>query len=163
MQREAIVGRSSPEWLFHRLNRAHHLASNVVFEKFGIREYGQPMILFALERYGKNGVIATQKELAEHLGVSQTTTAISLKSLERQGCVSKSPDKADMRRNRIEITEKGLEVAEKFRNAFRDLDQAMYEGFSEEEKTQIAEIYERMTKNLMRYAKRNSFERNEIY
>ena len=159
MRRDAA--RNIPQWQFHRLTRAHHMASAVVFDKFGIREFGQPMILFALERYGKDGSIATQKELAEHLGVSQPTTAVSLKFLERHGCVSKVTDERDMRRNRIAITEKGLEVAEKFREAFRELDEAMYSGFTEEEKTQIAEIYEKITKNLTQHSRKTSFERTE--
>lgn len=161
IHREQAVNRNTTNWQFHRLTRAHHLASNMLFDKFGIREYGQPMILFALERFGKGGAIATQKELAEHLGVSQPTTAVSLKYLERQGCVSKITDERDMRRNRIEITEKGIEVAKKFREAFRELDEVMYSGFSEEEKAQAAEIYERITKNLMQHARQTSLERNE--
>ena len=145
--------KNSTEWLFWKLIHAHRCASDAVFTMYGIRECGQPMILFMLESYGENGVIATQKDLAELLGISQTTTAISLKSLERLGCVQRKPDERDMRRNSISITERGLEVAELFRRAFRDIDEAMYADFTDEEKVTIAEFYSRLTKNLMEKAK----------
>ena len=145
-------GRSGPEWMYKRLHHAYRLASDAVFEEYGVKEFGQPMILLILERLGVGGVIATQKELSERLGVSQTTTAISLKSLERLGCICKKSDQKDMRRNQIEITDRGIEVANKFRKAFDHINRSMYGGFSDEEKDLISSFFLRMTKNLMRIA-----------
>ncbi|HHU22979.1 MAG TPA: winged helix-turn-helix transcriptional regulator [Clostridiales bacterium] len=154
----------STEWLFRDLNTACRLASDAAFAKFGVREFGQPIILFMLERYGKDGVIATQKELAQRMRVSPTTITISLKSLERLGCIRKINDKKDMRRNQIEITEKGKMVAKQCRKAFEDLNKAMYQGFAPEERELINSFFIRMTNNLINAAKLSWSlgERNEL-
>jgi len=160
---EKYNSRHSAEWLFRDLNNAYRMASDAAFAKFGVKEFGQPIILFMLERYGKDGVIATQKELAQRMGVSPTTITISLKSLERLGCIRKINDKKDLRKNQIEITEKGKMVAKQCRKAFEDLNKAMYEGFTPEERELISSFFIRMTNNLIKAAKLSCFpgERNE--
>lgn len=140
----------SPEWYFRELNQAHRNASDALFTHLGIREYGQPIILFILDREYHNLPWPTQKELAEKMGVSPTTTTISLKSLERQGCVRKVSDENDMRCKRIEITDKGRKVAKQFHRAFHIIDAAMYEGFTDEEREMISGLHRKMTENLYR-------------
>ena len=146
---------TSPEWYFRELHQAHRNATDTLFSHLGIKKYGQPMILFILaresEEQGKS-FKPTQKELAERLGVSPSTTTISLKSLERLGCVRKVSDHNDMRCKRIELTEKGLSIAHKFHEAFHTIDTAMYDSFTEEERELISHLYRKMTANLLKFA-----------
>lgn len=139
---------SGPEWLFRDLQDAHRRAFSSAFRRCGVGDMGHPMILFILEEFGEGGVIATQKELAGRMRLSPTTITISLKTLERQGYVRKVTDGADMRRNRVEITETGRQIAEKCRAAFDEIDKAMYRGFTPEEIALISTLYQRMTENL---------------
>lgn len=154
-KRKRELRETSPEWYFRELNQAHRIASDSLFAHLGIKEYGQPMILFILDREGRERrehYRPTQKELAEKLGVSPSTTTISLKSLERQGCVRKVSDENDMRCKRIELTDKGRDVARRFHKAFRTIDKAMYDGFTDEERKVISHLYRKMTENLLRLA-----------
>ena len=140
--------RQRPEWLFRNLNNAHRLATDALFHRMGIIDLGQPMMLFILSE----GAVSTQKELAEMMGLSPSTVTISLKSMERLGYVRKTSDPNDMRRKRIEITEFGLETAEKCRHVFHVIDNVMYKDFTPEEKDLISQLYIRMTNNLIMLA-----------
>ncbi len=137
-------------FLFHMLHRAHHNALIALLSERGLADVGQPMILFILEHSCKNGEIAAQKELAEHLHVSAATIATSLKSLERRGYVKKLADDQDGRRKRVVITQKGKDVVNRCFEVFRTVDEQMYQGFSEEEKTRFFSDEKRMLENLRR-------------
>jgi DNA-binding MarR family transcriptional regulator len=139
---------SGPEWLFRDLQDAHRRAFISAFQRCGVGDMGHPMILFILEEFGEDGVIATQKELARRMRLSPTTITISLKTLERQGYVRKVTDGSDLRRNRVEITEAGRQIADKCRAAFSEIDRAMYRGFTPEEIGLISSLYLRMAENL---------------
>lgn len=141
-----------PEWAFRSLTRAHHLAQNALFEKLGLREVGQPVILFILSDKHSRGESCSQKELCEALSLSAPTVTMSIKSLEKRGYVVKKPDEADMRRNNIEITPLGLEVEKKCRGAFDLIDSAMYAGFSEDERELVTGFFRRSTENLLALA-----------
>jgi len=138
---------AGPEWYFRELFQAHRTASLSLFAHFGIKEFGQPIILFILE--SEDSYAPTQKELADQLGIAPSTTTISLKSLERLGCVRKVSDENDMRCKRIEITDKGRVAAKKFREAFYIIEQAMYNGFSNEERETISQLHKKITSNLL--------------
>jgi len=155
------IDRNQPEWLFRELNQAHRAAVDAVFARLGIREFGQPHLLFVLDHEAERGHTPTQRELADNLKLSPATITNSLKSLERLGCVRKIADAEDMRKNRIEITKKGREISQKCRKAFRDVDRAMYSDFDESEREQIARLYVRMAGNLRALARAVETEREE--
>lgn len=143
----------SLDWCFKHLTHSYRMACEAVFREYGLTEYGQPMILFVLKDMGADNRAVTQKELSEYIGVSQTTTAVSLKSLERQGCIRRRSDKRDLRRKYVEITGKGLEVAGCFKQAFEHIHTVMYKDFSPEEKEEACRLFKRMSINLMKIAK----------
>lgn len=149
---------SGPEWAFRSLTRAHHMASLAVFDKMGLRDVGQPVILFVLNDFRAQGEKCSQKRLCEILNLSPSTVAISIKSLEKHGYVAKKEDDADRRRNIVEITPEGVDVAEKCRCGFDDIDKAMYSGFSEEEKQQMTLYFTRACENLRSLAKSDGCE-----
>lgn len=142
-----------PAWQFRRMQGAHRAAVDAVLQRRGLKEYAQPFILFALLQYGDGGSMATQRELAEHMCVSPATLTASLKLLERQGCVVRVADETDLRCKRIAITERGREVSERFFDAYREVDAAMYSGFTEPELNAVSGYFERISSNLRAYAK----------
>lgn len=150
-----------PEWLFRDLTRMHELATAAVFNDHGLSQFGLPVILFVVEAENDHGHFPTQREIAQMLNLSPTTITVSLKSLERHGCVRKQPDEEDMRKNRIEITEYGRRIAHECRVASDKVDEAMYIGFSEEEISLISSFYVRMTDNLRRLTPKNHHQQKE--
>ena len=142
------ISKDSPEGLFRRLDKFHRHAMDAALASVGLAEMGQPMLLIILDRNGKNGVVPSQKELADQLHVSPATVTVSLRSLERQGYVTKLSDENDMRRKPIALTEKGREALEKLETVYEAIDRGMYAGFSDEERDIIAEYYRRMITNL---------------
>lgn len=91
----------------------------------------------------------SQKELADHIGVSTATIAVSLKKLERGGYIKKSIIPNDNRYNQLEITTKGRKVVKESSEIFNHIDEKMLEGFSEEEKKQFLEFLKRINNNLL--------------
>lgn len=145
--RECPFDPKEPKWLYRDLKRMHELATSSVFMEQGLN-IGQPLLLFVLESQSNLGLNPTQRDLADELNLSPTTVTMSIKSLERQGCVRKFADEADMRKNRIEITDKGREIAKSCRRALDKVDEGMYLGFSDEEIALISSFFIRMTENL---------------
>lgn len=139
---------TGPEWAFRSVTRAHHIAHAAVFEKLGLREVGQPVLLFVLDDMRLENRSCSQTELCELLRLSPPTVTISLQSLEKRGYVQRMPDEHDRRRNCITLTELGIETAEKCRQAFLDIDEVMYAGFSEEERRTLTAMFNRIATNL---------------
>lgn len=139
---------SGPEWAFRRLTRAHHTASGAVFDRCGLKDVGQPVMLFILNDMRRSGRECSQRELCDMLDLSPPTVTMSIKSLERRGYIHRRADSRDMRRNIVEVTDAGAEAAEKCRKAFSSVDRAMYAGFSDDERHLITELFNRITANL---------------
>ncbi len=141
------------QWLFHDMHKAHRRAAREILMKYNFKDPGQPRLLDVLEEYGKDGVFATQKQLADMLHISPSTITATLKYLEKQGYVEKLPDEKDLRRNHIALTKKGMEVSHLVRDELWRVDRAMFRGFSPEEEETAADIFGRVIKNLGEYAR----------
>lgn len=148
MNETAFHQRGRPEWAFHNLMRAHSLANCALSDRLGLRDVGQPMLLFLLDDAHRDGRQCTQKGLGEAMRLSASTVTASVKSLERHGYVRRHADERDQRRNIVEITETGRETARACRRAFAHIDEAMYRGFSQDERRQISGLFARMAENL---------------
>lgn len=156
--------KDSPESLFREIDHYHRRALDTQMATNGLQDIGQPLILVLLERHGVDGMIESQKELADMLRVTPATVAVSLKSMERSGYVRKLTDENDMRRKPIAITEKGRKALKILDAVFESIDRGMYYGFSLEEREQIAQFYNRIIQNLRHMYKnpQNCMEGNEV-
>lgn len=134
--------------VFRSLMHAHRRAHDALFDSIGLREIGQPILLAILSDKKRSGEKCTQKELNERLRISPSTLTVSIKSLEKRGYVRKTTDENDLRRNYIEITDDGMEVSDKCRECLIEIDEAMYAGFTPEEKELAMSFMERMADNL---------------
>ena len=137
----------SPEQLFRVLDKKHRAAIDLLLERKGIGNIGQPMLLCILAQQ-QDGTVESQKELARRLRVSPATVTVSLKSMERDGYVKKLSNAEDLRWKPITITEKGRRAARLIDEVFETLDHGMYRGFSPEDLSRIAGLYRRMIDNL---------------
>ena len=70
--------------------------------------------------------------------------------MERDGYVTKVVDSSDMRRKRIVLTDKGREVLAKLDEVYERIGVEMFNGFSKDEREQIADYFKRMIENLNR-------------
>lgn len=135
--------------LLQQLMRAHHNACMAALARRGVRDVGSPRLLWELSTYPDDPERApTQKELADKLHSAPPTVAASLKVLERQGYVERRTDQRDTRRNRISITQKGRDALTSGMRAFQQVDDAMFRGFSPEEREQVQAFHRRMLENL---------------
>lgn len=99
---------------------------------------------------------ASQKEIAEFLGVSTATIAVTLKKLEKSGYILRTSDPKDNRCNRIQLSGKGEEIVTQSHEIFWRVEEAMFLGFSEEEKKKLINFFERICENLEKINQNNS-------
>ncbi len=90
----------------------------------------------------------SQKELAEHMGISPAAVANTLKKLEKEGYITRAATDEDNRRNAIRITDQGLAKVAESREIFDAVDRAMFEGMNEEELLTLSALVHRIDENL---------------
>lgn len=133
---------------FHEYHISHR---NIVDARFREKEiyFGQPPIL----KYLNENKNATQKEIADAIHVSPPSVANSLKRMEEAGLVVRVENKKDARRNSVKLTKKGQELFEYAENTFMCVDDATYNGFTDEEMEVLISFLQRMNDNLKAYTK----------
>lgn len=113
----------------------------------------QHRILMHLARHDK---LPSQKELAEHLDVTQAAVTGALKKIEADGYVERKLGH-DNRYNELRITDKGRELVKMTRRLFCEVDSSMFDGFSDEELDIYISCLEKLQGNI-----RKQCERKEI-
>ena len=139
----------SSEMLYRRLHSVRRTARDTLLAEYGLQNLGQPMLLSIL-RQKPDGVADSQRELAEQLHVTPATVTVSLRSMERDGYITKSVDSNDLRRKRITLTDKGREVLDKLDLVYERIGKEMFDGFTDDDRAYISDIFQRMIENLNR-------------
>lgn len=140
--------KKEPTVLFHTL---HHVFKRQVSKEKQLRnveDLNSPMLLMALHYADGQGQKLSQRELARRLNLSPATVAVSLKTMERNGYVSREVDGADQRRNLVSITEEGKRAMELCHQAFQAADGQLLSDFTAEEKEQLTGYFIRMLRNM---------------
>ena len=89
-----------------------------------------------------------QKDLAGHLEISPAAAAVTLKKLESMGLVERCSSNDDNRMNTIVLTPSGEELVAKSGEFFTLVDNATFEGFTDEELVVFENLIEKMKKTL---------------
>ncbi|MBE6645961.1 MAG: MarR family transcriptional regulator [Ruminococcaceae bacterium] len=132
--------------LIHKIitaNRMHKKAIETVVDDIGIHRSRHQILM----NLAKNDKFKSQKEIAEHLGITQAAMTGALSKLERDGLISRTVG-ADNRYNEISITEKGREIIERSRAHFIEVDKKTFSGFSDEELEVFSKCIDKMQNNL---------------
>jgi len=129
--------------LMCKVSMLHRYRISTAFLKLKVYR-GQPEILNYLITHGD----CSQRELAEHLGVSPASIATSIKRMCKSGFVERTEDKKDRRINRLKITEKGLQAQKECMEICKNVDKEMFSGFSQEEIKGFSHMLERICDNL---------------
>ena len=95
----------------------------------------------------------SQVEISRKLEISPAAVAVSLKKLERAGCIERTVAKQDNRIHEIVLTEKGNHIVKISQKLFGEAETAMLRGFTEEEKTVLSDYLSRIRVNLQEYSK----------
>jgi len=129
-----------------RIMKLHRSILEQRLNKTGVYR-SQHQILTAMAEHPNT----SQKELAEYLNVTAATVAVSVKKLEKGGYIHRAADDRDNRCNQICLTEKGKRVVEYSILFFSQVQQRMFAGFTEEERTRLTGDLERIKTNLTEF------------
>lgn len=134
--------------VFHSYHCNHRSVVESGFREKGLY-FGQPPIL----KYLKEHKNATQKEIADFLHVSPPSVANSVKRMEEAGLIMRVADKKDARCNNLKLTKKGENLSAYADKLFEIVDEASFNGFTEEEIDMVISFLERMTDNIKQLGK----------
>ncbi len=133
----------------NRLIRTCRIHRNLIESKIG--EIGMPRTAHrALMHLSKNGRLLSQKELAEHLEITPAAMSGVLSRLEEDGYIERTLG-TDTRYNELTITDKGRETVENSREIFREVDRALFCGFSNDELDSFIILIDKIKKNAEKY------------
>lgn len=90
----------------------------------------------------------SQVELAKKMRVTPATIAVSLKNLERDGYIVRQAKESDNRFNNIELSEKGKRIVDDSRDIFHQIDEKMFGSLTDDEKETLANLLDKLYKNL---------------
>jgi DNA-binding MarR family transcriptional regulator len=91
---------------------------------------------------------STQGELSRLIGIEQPTMAVTLRRMERDGLIQRTPDPDHGRRSHIKLTAKGRSVSQVMRNAAHDVEKIATEGLTAAEVAQFFRLAGVMIQNL---------------
>ena len=100
---------------------------------------------FALNYLAANGNKAHPKDMSKALMLTTARIASILKSLEKRGLITRTPDPLDSRQIIVELTEMGISLVKERRAALLNSTVKMLEALGEED----AKAYVRIQKKLM--------------
>lgn len=129
--------------LLNRTARAETNHLRPYLSKLGLSP-GQPKVLRCLHAVGP----CSQRQLADYCDVDPSAICRMLDSLERQGFLSRRPDQTDRRAGLVELTQQGREVFLQWEETCMTLENQMLEGFSLEERKQLADFLTRAYHNV---------------
>lgn len=88
------------------------------------------------------------KDVEEEFQLSHPTVSGLLSRMEKKGFIALNPDPDDRRCKRIVLTQKGWELDEIIRNAIRETEERIIQGFTEGEAAQFADFLARAAQNM---------------
>jgi DNA-binding MarR family transcriptional regulator len=114
-----------------------------VLSRYGVSP-GEFPVLLAL--YDCDGL--TQAELARTIAVEQPTMAATLRRMERDDLVARTPDPADARRAEVHLTDRARSLEQPLVDAARSVNRRAVRGLSAEERAVLYRAVDRAGANL---------------
>lgn len=129
------------------LSRASGMFRGANMKNQELRPYLQNYILVLTRCPG-----LSQEQLARRLCVDKSSVTRALAALEKIGYVTREKDKDDKRITLVYPTEKAIQSREEIRNAYREWNSYINEGFSDEERAEFIRLLEKAAKRAAEYA-----------
>lgn len=130
-------------WHLDRALALHRLQLHRRTAPLGMFGGQMPLLTFVRHHPG-----CTQRDIAQALGVSTPAVATSIKRMQKAGLLEKLADEADMRCNKISLTEQGQQVILDGQRIFDEVTAGMFEGITEGELQTLEKALARMEQNL---------------
>lgn len=113
-------------------------------EAYGVGPAQVGILTYVLERGG-----ATQDEISQQQRTDRAATARALTTLEKRGFVHRFEDPANRRKKLVFPSSKACSIADELFTVLVRLEQSLYRGFSQEEKSMFLRLVDRMTNNAL--------------
>ena len=123
--------------------REHHNTMRQYFQSHGLFNGQPPMLFHIAENPG-----LTQKELAAMMNITPASVAISIKRMEAEQLVVRTPDPHDARMLHLTLTDRGMELDRECRKARDIIIATLYEDCSQEELEQMHRLFTHMMRKL---------------
>ena len=130
--------------------RAHRRIFDEMREHTGLGRTSHRMLMILSE----NPDGCSQTYLAERLEISTAAVAVAIKKMEADGYIARTVCKSDSRLNTTLLTDKGKKLAEKSHTVFSEIDNAVFDGFSDDERRLFYEFASRITDNIKEFETR---------
>jgi MarR family transcriptional regulator for hemolysin len=110
----------------------------------------------------KRRAVASQRELAETVGISEATLTIQLHGMEERGLVTRRRHPHNRRVQVVELTEAGAALFSRLRGAAGGFDARLRAGLTDDDVDALAALLDRLSENVARpcpgasYSKRAS-------
>lgn len=124
------------------LSRAANIYFQRQFKKYAIGYAQVRTLLYIAHNEG-----ITQKELAIFFHLDKSSITSQLNILELNGYVKKHISTSDARKLQLCITDKTKEIMAPLKNVFSLWTETLLDGFSENEKSELFNYFEKMQKN----------------
>jgi MarR family transcriptional regulator for hemolysin len=111
--------------------------------RHGVLPGAYPVIAWLMQRED-----STQGELSRIIGIEQPTMAITLRRMERDGIIHRSPDRDHGRRSRVKLTERGRDLSKIIRLAAYEVEKMASKGLTPAEVEQFFRLARIMIGNL---------------
>ncbi len=131
------------DYLFRTASRMQTNRINRVLDEVNMHK-GQPFMLDLLSR--EDGV--PQSVLAKKMDISPATAGTMVKRLEKVGYLERRRDAADERVSNVYLTEEGRNIGARLTELQKEMNELVFDGFSDEEKEHMKDYLLRMIENL---------------
>lgn len=124
--------------------REHRRIFDAMRERTGLGRTAHRMLMILADH--PEG--CAQTKLAEVLEISPAAVTVMLKKMEADGYIMRTVSPNDSRLNTTELTEKGKLIVTESKKAFFEIDNAVFDGFSEEETRTLNGYLDRLRANM---------------
>ena len=125
------------------LSRRHFQIHSTALEESGLGS-GQVPVLLTLNRRGP----MNQKELAELIWVTPATMSGTLKRMEKNGFITRTPDEKDARVSLVQLTDEGRAQCQLAKESFELTCYKILEGLDDESCTRLKALIDQVGNHL---------------
>ena len=120
-----------------------------MYQEFDLNR-SQAAILFTLHRRKS----ISQKELARELNMTAPSITSAIQKMEREGYISREPDKSDQRVMRLTLAERGKSCIQSVKDVGKRMDEIILGGMSLEEQLLFRRLMLQVKDNLENYERK---------
>lgn len=90
----------------------------------------------------------TQNELANIIGIKDSSMSVRLNKLEKSGYIVREIDDENLKKKKIYITQSGKTASTQCRRILREIDEQLWNGFTKKEIKEMKKYFDKMQKNM---------------